>query len=301
MRILFFLPVFLFAAHIFVLHRIDDSRYLKTNTSSVELRKYFEYLQENDYNVVTLSALIDMINQKQDTSKVVVFTIDDGYKSFYENGLPLFIEYGYPFTLFVYVRATNEKWGDFMNWDDIRDALKYGEVGVHSYSHPHLVKLSLDKVEKDTKKAIFLFKEKLDFVPKIYSYPYGEYNASIKKTILKYFPYIVNQNSGVNYDVSDLQRIALVGKVNFKKLLQIKPLKIENLKITREKNKIIQITGSSDKKYLFIYLTGFGWKKVIVKDSKFSLKPDFELKKYRNRLIIRYNNENFSKLILKEE
>ena len=107
--LLFFLPILLLAeAHIFVLHRIDDFRHPYTNTSSKELKKYFDYLKQNNYKVVKLSTLIKMIKEKKPLDKVVVFTIDDSYKSFYKNGLPLFIKYNYPFTLFVYTKATTE-------------------------------------------------------------------------------------------------------------------------------------------------------------------------------------------------
>jgi hypothetical protein len=44
-----------------------------------------------------------------------------------------------------------------------------------------------------------------------------------------------------------------------------------------------------------------GWKGVMVKNGYFEYKPHFKLKKYRNRVIIRYNYKIISRLILKEE
>ena len=62
--LLFFLPILLLAeAHIFVLHRIDDFRHPYTNTSSKELKRYFDYLKQNNYKVVKLSTLIKMIKE----------------------------------------------------------------------------------------------------------------------------------------------------------------------------------------------------------------------------------------------
>lgn len=303
--IFFLIPIFLLAqAHIFVLHRIDDNRHPSTNTSKEELIKYFEYLKKNNYKVVTLSTLIKMQKQNLPLDKIVVFTIDDGYKSFYKNALPLFKKYNYPFTLFIYVKATNEKWGDFMTWKQVKNSNKFGEIGIHSYAHPHLAKLSNEEIIKDTKKAIEVFKKNLGFVPNMYAYPYGEYNKRVKEIINRYFKIIANQNPGAfdkSTPINDIDRIALTGKVNIKNKLKIKVLKIKNLQINKENNIIKKISGYVDKKVVEIYITDFGWKRVKVKNGYFEYYPNFKLKRYRNRVIIRYNYEMISKLILKEE
>jgi peptidoglycan/xylan/chitin deacetylase (PgdA/CDA1 family) len=291
-------------AHIFVLHRIDDFRHPYTNTSSKELKKYFDYLKSHNYKVVKLSTLIKMIKEKKPLEKVVVFTIDDSYKSFYKNGLPLFKKYHYPFTLFVYEKATTYKWGDFMSWEQVKEAAKYGELGVHSWAHPHLPSLSNKAIIKDTKKAIEAFKKYMGYVPDIYSYPYGEYDKRVKNIIKKFFPYIVNQNLGAidfTTPLDDMDRIALTGKVNIAKKLKLKRLHAD-IKIIRDKNKIIEIKGKVFDKvpYVNIYLTDFGWRyKIPVKNSFFSYKPNFNLKRYRNRVIIRYNYKIISKMIIK--
>jgi peptidoglycan/xylan/chitin deacetylase (PgdA/CDA1 family) len=303
--LLFLLPLWLFAeAHLFVLHRIDDNRHPFTNTSSQELVKYFKYLKSHGYKSVKLSTLIQMQKKGKNIDKIVVFTIDDSYKSFYKNGLPLFIKYKIPFTLFVYTKATTEKWGDFMSWREVKECAKYGELGVHSWAHPHLAKLKSVDIIKDTKKAIDAFKKYMGYIPNMYAYPYGEYNERVKKIINSFFPIIVNQNSGaysLQSPINDINRIALTGTVNIEKKLKIKILQIKNLKIERNKNTIIKISGYTDKPYINIYITKLGWKGIKVKDGYFEYKPNFTLKKYRNRVIIRYNYEMISKLILKEE
>jgi len=303
--LLFFLPLWLFAeAHLFVLHRIDDSRHPYTNTSSKELVKYFNYIKSHGYKAVKLSELIKMQKEHKNIDKIVVFTIDDSFKSFYKNGLPLFIKYNIPFTLFVYTKATTQKWGDFMTWKQVKDCAKYGELGVHSWAHPHLAKLTDKAIIKDTRKAIDAFKKYTGYVPDMYAYPYGEYNSRVKKIINSYFPVILNQNAGaygLDSAPNDIDRFALTGTVDIAKKLKIKILHIKNLKIKRDKNKILEISGKTDRPYVNIYITKLGWKGVKVKNGYFDYKPGFRLKKYRNRVIIRYNYEMVSKLILKEE
>ena len=303
--ILLFLPLWLFAkAHLFVLHRIADPKHPYTNTSTQELEKYLKYITAHGYKAVTLSKLVKMKKNQQNIDKVVVFTVDDSYKSFYKNGLPLFKKYKIPFTLFVYTQATTEKWGDFMSWKQVKECAKYGELGVHSWAHPHLAKLTNKQIINDTKKAIDAFKKYIGSVPNMYAYPYGEYNERVKKIINSFFPIIANQNPGAfssDSPISDIDRIALTGKVDIAKKLKIKRLKITNLQIKRDKNIITEISGNIDLPYVDIYITKLGWKRVKVKNKNFAYKPNFKLKKYRNRVIIRYNYKMISKLILKEE
>jgi peptidoglycan/xylan/chitin deacetylase (PgdA/CDA1 family) len=303
---LFFLPIFLFAeAHIFVLHRINDFRHSYTNTSTKELEKYLKYIKNNNYKAVRLSILVKKIENKENIDNYVVFTIDDNYKSFYQNGLPLFKKYHIPFTLFVYTEATEHKWGDFMTWNMVKECAKYGELGVHSYAHPHLPKLTDKEIKQDTLKAINLFKKRIGYVPNMYAYPYGEYDERVKKIISKYFKIIANQNPGaidLTSPINDLDRIALTGKVNIAKKLKLKRLHVKNLVIKRNKNTITEILGKLIDKipYINIYLTDFGWKYHIkTKNNKFCFHPDFKLKRFRNRIIIRYNYKIFSRMIIK--
>ena len=303
--LIFFISIsFLTGAHIFVLHRINDNRYPSTNTSTKELIKYFEYLKKNGYKVVTLSTLIKMQQQNLPLDKVVVFTIDDGYKSFYKNGFPLFKKYNYPFTLFIYVEATNGRWGDFMTWEQIKKSSEFGDIGIHSYAHSHLAKLYNEEIIKDTKKAVKIFKKNMGFAPNMYAYPYGEYNKRVKEIISRYFKIIANQNSGAfdkSTPIDDINRIALTGKADIKNKLKIKVLKVKNLQIEKANNIIKKISGYVNKKAVNIYITNLGWKRVQVENGYFEYYPNFQLKRYRNRVIIRYNYEMISKLILKEE
>jgi len=303
-KLILFFPFFLFAAHIFVLHRVDDFRYPSTNISSKLLEKDIKYLISHNYKIVKLSTLVKRIENNESVKNYVVFTIDDSFKSFYKNGLPIFKKYNVPFTLFVYVESAQEHFGDYMTWNQLKKAQKYGELGIHSWAHPHLAKLSNEEIKKDTQKAIFYFKKHLGYVPNMYAYPYGEYNDRVKNIIKKYFKIICNQNVGAvdkNSPIDNLDRIAITGNVNIVKKLKIGILNVENLKIKRNKNTITEISGKVKYPYVFIYITKLGWEKIKTNHGYFNYKPNFTLKKYRNRVIIRYNNKIKTKLILKEE
>jgi len=296
-------------AHLFVYHRFGDNKYPSTNTSLDVLRKQFDYFKENGYEVITLSKLNDALKAKQYIpDNWVVLCIDDSYKSFYENGLPLFQEYSYPFVLFVYIEATEKKYSHFMNWEQIRDADKYGEVGLHSYGHKHMVSMTQEEVKKDTDKGLALFEKNLGYSPKYYAYPFGEFNDDLKKTISAYgFDLVLNQNVGAVSHKSprnDLDRIALTGDVNLKHKLRIKYLEAtwhspKNYPANGKLNDI-HVTMPPSIQKAELYISGGGWEYIKVKDGEFKTNKLYPLKLERTRVIIKHDNAFTSKIIVKE-
>ncbi|WP_200762906.1 polysaccharide deacetylase family protein [Nitrosophilus alvini] len=302
----FSLPLFA-DAHIFVYHRFGDDRYPSTNTSIEQLRKDFEYLKTNGYEVIPLSRLTDAVkNSENIPDKWVVITIDDGYKSFYQNALYIFKEYGYHFTLFAATKPSLKGYKDFMRWEELKEASKYGDIGLHSHSHPHLTHLSDEEIKKDTKTGIDLFEKYLGFRPNFYAYPYGEYDERVKNIIKSFgFKAICNQNAGAinkTSDIYDLDRIALVGKSDISSKLKLRYLNalwIEprnypaNGILEKVKVKIFDNAETAE-----IYVTGYGWKRVKVKNGLIDEEMNLHLKKKRTRVIIKVKNSKISTRIL---
>jgi peptidoglycan/xylan/chitin deacetylase (PgdA/CDA1 family) len=279
-----------------VYHRFGDSKHASANTSIKELKKEFEYFKNNGYKVVPIDSFFEKLEKKEPIpDNWVALTIDDAYKSFYENGLEVFKEYGYPFALYVYTEATEKRYGDFMTWDQIKEAQKYGgTIGLHSYSHPRLTKLSLEEVKKDTQKSYDLFTKRMGYKPESYAYPYGEYNDDVKE-VMKGFGFrgILNQSTGsVNSlsDPHDIYRIALVGKVNIKEKIKynsfdakwIEPKKFPKSGVLTK----VKAEVSKDIKKLNLYITGEGWREVKVKDGVVDEKINLYLKNSRTRIIL---------------
>ena len=300
MRYIFFLIISLssiFAdAHIFVYHRFDDNRYKSANTSTKELVKQFEYFKNNGYKVVPLEDILDKLEKKEEVpSHWVALTIDDAYKSFYDNGLEIFKQYGYPFSLYVYVKASTRKFGDFMSWEQLREASKYGTIGLHSYSHPRLQNLSKDQIVKDTKKAYDIFQKEMGYNPDVYAYPYGEYTTKVKKILKEKFDFraILNQNTGsivYKTDIYDIPRIALVGDVNLEHKLRYKSFDVKwhEPKEFPSDGILKKVKAEVDTKHktLKLYITGEGWRDVKVNDGIVDEPLNIYLKKARTRIML---------------
>lgn len=296
-------------AHIFVYHRFGDSKHQSTNTTLNELEKEFKYFKDNNYKVVPTSLIVERIKNNQEVPKNwVAFNIDDSYKSFYENGLALFKKYNYPFTLFIYVEASEKKYSDFMTWEQIKETSKYGEIALHSYSHKHLTHLSNKEIFDDTKKSYDIFTKKLGFKPKSYVYPYGEYDQRVKNQISRFdFDYIGNQNNGsvnINSDVYDLNRVALVGNANLKEKLKYKTLEatwIEPKEFPKDGIlKEVKVKVDKNIKNAKLYISTYGWQDIKVKNGIIDLKLNKKLNLSRNRVAISTDYYTISnKLLIK--
>jgi len=311
-------PIFLFIffsltlwadAHLFVYHRFGDAKHASTNVSLEVLKEQFDYFKNNNYEVVSLNTLNKALkNKKHIPDNWVVFCIDDSYKSFYQNGLALFKEYNYPFTLFVYIEATDKGYGDFMTWEQIKDTQNYGEIGLHSYAHKHMVSLSPKEIRIDTDKALNSFTQHLGYKPKYYAYPYGEFDEALKKELTPYgFDLILNQNVGAvseNSPHDDLDRIALTGDVNLKHKLRIKYLDAKwhtpkNYPNNAKLNEI-HVTMPTSIKKAELYVSGGAWEYIKIEDGVFKSTKTYPLRFKRTRIIIKHNNAYTSKIIVKK-
>ena len=115
-----------------------------------------------------------------------MITIDDGFKSFYDEAWPYLKENKIPFILFVSTEPVGKK--GYMTWDEIKeiDQSKIGYIGHHSHTHEYLIDMENDEFINDINKASKIFKKKLGYIPDIFSYPFGEYSKYMKKYFKKF-------------------------------------------------------------------------------------------------------------------
>jgi peptidoglycan/xylan/chitin deacetylase (PgdA/CDA1 family) len=168
----------------------------------------------------------------------VVLTIDDGFRSFYEEGLPLLEEFSYKATLYINTVHIGNK--GYMSWNEIRDAEKRGiEIGNHSNAHLHFLDYEDTHIRKlqfldDLNRSQNMLSDSLGYAPDLYAYPYGEYDRIMKEVLKESgFTSAVAQYSGVLHRGSDLfeiPRFSMVGPFatlkGFIEKSQMKPIKV---------------------------------------------------------------------------
>lgn len=296
-------------AHIFIYHRFNDSRYPSTNTTLEELRKEFDYFKKNGYEVVPLEKLVHALHNKENIpDNWVVLTIDDNYKSFYDHGLALFKEYNYPFSMFVYVGATEQKYGDFMSWEQLREITKYGSLEFHSMNHPQMTTLNDEAIKKDFNEGLSLFEKRLGIKPRYFSYPFGEFSPRVQNIAQSYgFEAILNQNMGAVASFSNplnLDRSALVGKSDLQSFLKYKALDATWMKPTTllKDGKLTSLYVKSDttSKKGGIYISEHGYQEISLSDGVFQAELNKTLTKERTRIIVSVGNKISTKLLVKD-
>lgn len=185
----------------FVYHRFGDDRFPSTNISTADFESHLRWLSSNNFRVLTLSDALSYLKDDSTARNTAVITIDDGYKSFYANGLPLLKKYQMPATLFINTETVGA--GDYMTWQELEQVTKNGiEIGNHTHSHAHFLNQKqnerytnfLNEIELSQK----LIEENLQLKPKVFAYPYGEFDDGFE-TIVKATGFVgaAAQNSGV--------------------------------------------------------------------------------------------------------
>lgn len=294
-------------AHIFIYHRFNDERHPSTNTTLSELRANFEYFKHNGYEVIPLEKLISALHKKEPIpDKWVVLTIDDNYKSFYTHGLALFKEYGYPFSMFVYVGATEKNYGDFMSWEELKETSKYGSLEFHSMNHPHMTHLSDEALKADFEEGLALFEKRLGFKPRYFSYPFGEFNPRVKTVAQSFgFEAILNQTMGAVASFSDpldLDRNALVGTSDLKSFLKYKALDAQwlepNLLLKDGLIKSLHVKTKTHASKGGLYISGHGYQDVTLENGEFKKEINKKLTQERTRIMVSVGNALSTKLLV---
>ncbi len=158
-------------------------------TINIELfKQHMNYLKENDYRVISLSQLLECIENNFFPEKPVVITIDDGFKSVYTLAYPVLKEYGFPATLFLYTNFIGNG-PNQLSWSEIKEMIEGGiEIGSHSISHTNLINMKQNESYLDylnrIKKEVFLSKTILErntgSTVLSFAYPYGVYSQEVK-------------------------------------------------------------------------------------------------------------------------
>jgi peptidoglycan/xylan/chitin deacetylase (PgdA/CDA1 family) len=177
-------------------HRFEEKKYPSTNIQMDIFKKHIQLIKDLNYEFIHPDEFKKKFNipKKQ---KRILLTIDDAFQSFYENAWPYLKKNKIPFILFVSTEPVGNK--GYMTWNQIKelDNENFAVIGHHSHSHEYLIEETNQNFIKDIEKANIIFNEKIGYVPKLFSYPFGEYSEFMRNYISKNFTYAFGQHSGV--------------------------------------------------------------------------------------------------------
>ncbi|MBK8187109.1 MAG: polysaccharide deacetylase family protein [Cellvibrio sp.] len=218
--ILYFLLILIFicestnAAVVLIYHHVSNTTPKSTSISPEDFEAHLNYLETNEFTVIPLIELVELIRQNKPLpDKTVAITFDDAYRDVYESAYPILKKRNWPFTFFVNTDSVG-KGKLFVTWDQLREMSKNGvTIANHSTSHNHMVRRNTEesvkdwriRVEREISLAQDNIKQEIGFAPKIFAYPYGEYNSELK-SILEKLGYIsFTQQAGALSLIADKQ------------------------------------------------------------------------------------------------
>lgn len=103
---------------IFMFHRFSHKRdTLESSITAANFEKILDYLINKKYNIISLSDYLQLRRSTNSTlpPKIVIITVDDGYKDFYDVAYPILRDRKLPATFFVTSNFAN---GNFWLWHD---------------------------------------------------------------------------------------------------------------------------------------------------------------------------------------
>jgi len=216
-------------------HRFNESKYPSTNIQMDVFIKQTEIIKNLNYEFLHPQDFEDNFDIPK-TQKKILLTIDDAFQSFYLAAWPYLKKNKIPFILFVSTEPVGKN--GYMTWEQIKEIEKenFVVIGHHSHTHEYLIKKSNNDFISDIETASLIFKEKLGYIPTIFSYPFGEYSNLMKNYISNNFNYAFGQHSGVidiNKEKFELPRFPInenYGEINrFKSIINSFPLEYKNL------------------------------------------------------------------------
>lgn len=292
---------------VFLYHRFDDTRYLSTNTWTVELENHIRIVKELGLEIWTMKDLEEYVYGKKRSDKdAVVFTIDDGYRSVYDHAYKIFKKYSIPFCVFLQVGAVG--YPDYLTWEMIDEMIKNGvEFANHSFNHPDfpllLLKMGkeqmLEYFKTDLQKAQQVFRERTGKTMNYYAYPYGHYIPQMIDVLKQEgFKLVFTQNPGpydLSYGAFEIPREPLLEdwatEKHLRYILSREPLVTENLPFILQ-NGILTVRSKivvpKEVKYATLYVSEKGIIKSQLNDS--TVYGEVALTKVYNRLMISAND-----------
>lgn len=220
----------------------EDPLKISAKRLSDELR----WLKKEGYQSITTKQALDFIAGRGDNlpAKPIIFSVDDGYRSGWSVGGPIFKRYGFKAVYFIITDQVGVS-KNFLSWEDLQKILQEGfEVQSHTMDHTNLGKPLSFKIpidgevhpEEFSEKHVTKFEMPLDYHTRLrtelegsrqkleemlgisvttLAYPFGAFNPVVESyAVDSGYNLIMSVSGGVNIPGDDphrVRRIILVG------------------------------------------------------------------------------------------
>ena len=181
-----------------------------------------EKLHRNGYNAVGLSDAARLARDRLPfPGKSFVLTFDDGYRSVYDEALPVLRKYEMTATVFITV-GDSKKYGpedrlpplggrQMLSWGEIREMKEAGiDIGAHTITHPDLTSLDDNAMDYEIRVSKEIIEKSIGAPLSSFAYPYGKYDRRSLEAAGRYFECACSDNLGLFTNASALYAIERV-------------------------------------------------------------------------------------------
>lgn len=178
----------------------EESRF---TISPDRFRTHLETLQNYGYTIIGMDHFLHFIRSGNVPPNAILITFDDGREDFYIHAYPELQKRGMPASNFLIMKEIDEPDGiiRYLNWEQIREMRDHGfSFFNHTYSHhrrfagnsvmtgpiysENLQRMETyeeyrERIKKDLELAEQRLYDELGAQPKLFCFPYGEYNEAM--------------------------------------------------------------------------------------------------------------------------
>ena len=176
----------IYVVPVLMYHKIDEnSKESKLSVSPESFKAQMKFLRDNNYNVLSLSKLADLVKSKRPIPyKTVAVTFDDGYENNYTNAFSSLKEYNIPATIFMPVNKIGKK--GYLTWSQLKEISFNGiDIGSHTLSECYLPDIKDDdKLWDEISYSRKSLRAKIPGASDFIAYCSGGFNEKIRQMVI---------------------------------------------------------------------------------------------------------------------
>jgi LPXTG-motif cell wall-anchored protein len=142
---------------------------------------------------------------------MVSLTFDDGWQSFYDNGVPILNAAGFKATAYLNSQPIQEDWDDYMNVAEVTSLYNAGyDIGAHSSTHDHLVGMNATQLHSEINDNKTYLQSILPAGASVnsFAYPFGEFDETVVSAVKSAgFVGARTVEAGYNFTNTDLYKL----------------------------------------------------------------------------------------------
>jgi peptidoglycan/xylan/chitin deacetylase (PgdA/CDA1 family) len=227
--------------NVLMYHHIADDTPASTSTRVEVFQAHLDYLAEHHTVVDLVWALERLQAGESIPDNAVALTFDDAYINVYTTAWPMLEAANFPFTVFVATQPVDQGSRLSIQWDQLREMHAAG-VRLLNHSHDHDYMVRSEAYDEAWRESVIanithaqnrLTEELGTEPPKVFAYPFGEYNNLLQEILADLGYIAMGQHSGGIAEFSDwfgLPRFAAGGTAQnldtLRVKLQSKPLPV---------------------------------------------------------------------------